>query len=173
MKKVKIVWIAVFLLSLSQAKFIAQHKQALNKIVEDFRTSVILHNNQEKFSNLFLHDSITWGAIVAGKTKNYILKQKLDFTFKSSNLASFYKKLEDGVEEKFYNVDIKVRGDFATISFDYSFHLKSEIKHWGTEYWSLILVNDSWKISSVTWSMNMEQLEKCPFLLEDLFVLKS
>ena len=173
MKKVKIVCIAVLLSSLAQAQDIKQNTQALQQIVEDFRTSIIKHNDEKKFTNLFLNDSITWGAIVAGKTKVHVLKQKPDFTFQAGDHKSFYKILKDGDEEKFYNVNINVRGDFATISFDYSFNSKSVIQNWGIEYWSLILINDSWKITSVTWSMNMEQLEKCPFVVDDLFVLSN
>lgn len=158
---------------MAQAQITEYHNQALKQIAEDFRSSIIEHNDEEKFANLFLNDSITWGAIVTGKTKAHVLKQKPDFTYKSSDLMRFYKKLIDGVEEKFYNVNIDVRGDFATISFDYSFNLKSVIKHWGVAYWSLILINDAWKITSVTWSMNMEQLEKCSFIAEDLFVMST
>jgi hypothetical protein len=173
MKKIKIVLIIVLFSSLAQAQITEHHNQALKQIVEDFRTSIIEHNNEEKFNNLFLNDSITWGAVVTGKTKARVLQQNPDFKFQSGDPRSFYKSLKDGVEEKFYNVSIDVRGDFATISFDYSFSLKSLIQHWGIEYWSLILVNDSWKITSVTWSMNMEKLEKCPFVAENLFVMNT
>ncbi len=173
MKKIKIVCIAVLLSSLAQAQSIKQNTQALLQIVEDFRISIIKQNDEEKFTNLFLNDSITWGAIVTGKTKTHVLKQKSGFTFQSSDLMSFYKNLNPGDEEIFYNVIISVRGDFATISFDYSFNSKSVIQNWGVEYWSLILVDDSWKITSVTWSMNMEQLEKCPFVTDDFFVLSN
>mgnify|MGYP003127175514 CR=1 FL=1 len=173
MKRIKIVFITVLLSSLAQSQITKHHNQALKQIVEDFRISIIDHNDEEKFTNLFLNDSITWGAVVTGKTKARVLKQNPDFTFQSSDPNSFYKNLKDDVEEKFYNVNIDVRGDFATISFNYSFNLKSVIQHWGIEYWSLILVNDSWKITSVTWSMNMEKLERCPFLAADLFVLST
>jgi hypothetical protein len=44
------------------------------------------------------------------------------------------------------------------------------VSNWGTEYWSLIKLNGSWKITSVTWTTNLEQLEKCPFKKEDQFV---
>ncbi len=173
MKKIKIVFIAVLLSSLAQAQVAKHHNKLLKQIIENFRTSIIEQNDEEKFTNLFLNDSITWGAIVTGKTKAHVQKQNPDSTFQSSDLMSFYKNLNPGDEEIFYNVIISVRGDFATISFDYSFNSKSVIQNWGVEYWSLILVDDSWKITSVTWSMNMEQLEKCPFVADDFFVLSN
>lgn len=173
MKKIKIAFIAVLLSSLAQAQVAKHHNQALKQIVEDFRTSIIKQNDEEKFANLFLNDSITWGAIVTGKTKTHVLKQNPDFTFQAGSPKGFYEIIKDGDEEKFYNLNINVRGDFATISFDYSFNSKSVLQNWGVEYWSLILIKDSWKITSVTWSMNMEQLEKCSFVADDLFVLSN
>ena len=144
----------------------------LKQVIEAFRVSIIEQDDFEKFSNLFLHDSITWAAIVTGKTKQMVLKQKPDFTFKSSTYKSFFNNLKKGSEEKFYDVNIDVRNDFATISFEYSFNVNSEIQNWGTEYWSLIKIHDSWKITSVIWSQNLSKLEKCPFTSENLFTLR-
>ena len=141
----------------------------LNQVLEDFRTSIIDHNDIEKFSNLFLHDSITWSAIFTNKTKEMALKQMPDFTFDSSNYTTFFKGLKDGTEEKFYNVKIDQRDKFATISFDYTLSINSKIENWGVEYWSLMLINDTWKITSVTWTMNSEEIEKCSFLHDDIF----
>ncbi len=144
----------------------AQNKNSnrkLKQVIEDFRTSIIEHNDVEKFSNLFLHDSITWSAIFSNKTKKMALKQMPDFTFHSTNYETFYENLKENTEEKFYEVEINERSEFATISFDYTLSINSKIQNWGTEYWSLILINDTWKITSVTWTMNNEEIEKCPF----------
>lgn len=146
-------------------------KAELEEIIDVFRVSIIEKNNFKKFSNLFLHDSITWAAIITGKTKKKVLQQNPNFTFQGTTYKSFFEALKDGSEEKFYNVEIDVRNEFATISFDYSFIENSKIQNWGTEYWSLILVNDAWKITSVTWSQNLQQFEPCPFKPEDLFKL--
>jgi hypothetical protein len=172
MKKIKIVAAFLLLTSLVQAQNSHENNQQLYQVVEDFRTTIINQNDEEKFYNLFLHDSITWAAIVTGKYKEVVLAQKPDFTFQSTDYKSFLKMLETGDEEKFYDVKIAVRNEFATISFEYTFNKNGDIENWGTEYWSLILINDSWKITSVTWSMNLEKLEKCPFAADDYFVLK-
>ena len=66
---------------------------------------------------------------------------------------------------------IDTRGEFATISFDYSFSFNSKIQNWGVEYWSLILVNEKWKITSVNWTMNYQDIEKYPFTNETKFRL--
>ncbi len=166
----------LFFLSMlfATSSFNAQNQSSdkkLEQVIEDFRTSIITHNDFEKFDNLFLHDSITWSAIFTNKTKEMALKQMPNFTFYSTDYKTFYKNLKKNTEEKFYNVQINKQGDFATISFDYTLSVDSKIQNWGIEYWSLILLNDSWKITSVTWTMNNEEIEKCSFSSEIPFTL--
>lgn len=160
----KLLFFGFILFSISlNAQTKSDNNAELNKLIETFRISIIEHNDFEKFSNLFLHDSITWAAIPTGETKKNLLKKRPGIAFLTSNYKSFFEGLEKGSEEKFYNVEIDVRDEFATISFDYSFIMNSKILNWGTEYWSLIIVNNEWKITSVTWSQNMQQIEACPF----------
>jgi hypothetical protein len=146
-------------------------EKQLERVIEEFRVSISEHNDVEKFNRLFLHDSITWAAIFTNKTKEMTLKQRPDFVFHSGDYKTFYSNLKEGAEEKFYNVKIDRRGEFATISFDYSFSSNSKILNWGTEYWSLILVDEQWKITSVTWTMNYQEIERCPFTDETEFRL--
>ncbi|MEM9361948.1 MAG: nuclear transport factor 2 family protein [Bacteroidota bacterium] len=146
-------------------------ERKLEQVIEDFRTSIIEHDSIEKFGNLFLHDSITWAAIFTNKTKKAAMGQMPDFNFHSTDYKTFYTNLKEKSEEKFYDVKIDQRGEFATISFDYSLSVDSKVQNWGTEYWSLMLVNDLWKITSVTWTMNNEEIERCPFSDEKPFRL--
>jgi len=147
--------------------------QALKQVIEDFRISIIEHDNEEKFNNLFLHESITWATIYTAKSKASILEKNPNFKYYSSDFKSFYKNLLGGnIEEKFYNVKIDTRDKFATISFDYTFAKNSKIQNWGVEYWSLMKVEGSWKITSVTWTMNLENIQKCPFVSDQYFILK-
>ncbi|TPN85193.1 hypothetical protein [Aquimarina algicola] len=169
--KFKLLFFSFLVTSLLTAQNTENSHTDLEKIVESFRVAIIDHSDFEKFSDLFLHDSITWAAIVTGNTKKMVLKQKPDFTFKASDYKSFFNTLKEGSEEKFYDVKIDVRNEFATISFDYSFNVNSKVQNWGTEYWSLILVNDTWKITSVTWSQNLEKIDACPFKDENIFKL--
>ncbi|WP_339143417.1 nuclear transport factor 2 family protein [Croceitalea sp. MTPC5] len=146
-------------------------ERKLKQVIEDFRTSIIEHDSIEKIGNLFLHDSITWAAIFTNKTKKAAMAHMPDFRFHSTDYKTFYTNLKEKSEEKFYNLKIDERGEFATISFDYSLSIDSKVQNWGTEYWSLMLVNGIWKITSVTWTMNNEEIEKCPFSNETPFRL--
>lgn len=142
----------------------------IKQVIEDFRVAIIHHKDEKQFANLFLENDITWATIYTGKTKEALLKRKPDFKFQSSNFTDFFKLLNsknEPVEEKFYNVQISTRNNFATVSFDYSFNLNQKVANWGVEYWSLIEVNGSWKITSVTWTTNLQHFEKCPFKAEN------
>lgn len=159
-------------------KGVAQEKTEilpeLNQVIEDFRISIIYHDDWEKFSNLFLHDSITWATINVGRTKVELSKANPNFKFYSSNIKSFFQLLKSKIgeiEEKFYNVKITKRNEFATISFDYAFYINNQVNNWGTEYWSLIFFDNRWKITSVTWTTNLQSYEKCSFKEENRFVL--
>jgi len=172
MKKSILLITILSLSTLSMAQR-ADHKAALYQLIEDFRTSTIEHDNPEKFYNLFLNENITWSAIYTGKSKLNIEKKRPGFSTYDSNIKKFYTYLSDGMEERFYNIEIEVRNDFATVSFDYSFLKGGDIQNWGTEYWSVLLVNDQWKITSVTWSMNMQNVEPCPFAEMEHFTLNQ
>ncbi|PQB05745.1 hypothetical protein BST85_13230 [Aureitalea marina] len=63
------------------------------------------------------------------------LKQMPDFVFYSGDYETFNNNLKGKTKEKFYRVKVDTRGDFATISFDYSFSFDSKIQNWGIEYW--------------------------------------
>jgi len=138
-------------------------EQKLERVVEDFRVSINEHSDEEKFSNLFLHETITWVAIYTGKTRKARLEENPSFRYSPSNYKTFYSKMRDGYEEKFYNLDMNIRKEFATVSFDYTFSIDSKLNNWGTEYWSLVLVEGEWKITSVTFSVNLQRFEKSPF----------
>lgn len=169
--KFKLFFISILLTSFFINAQTKDSNPKLKRVVEDFRTSIIEHNDVEKFDNLFLHDSITWSAIFTNKTKQKALEQMPDFKFHSTSYKLFYEKLKDNSEEKFYNVEINRRSEFATISFDYTLSINSNIQNWGTEYWSLILIDDMWKITSVTWTMNNEEIEKCSFSNKTPFII--
>lgn len=173
-QKFKMLLVIGFLITTtSSAQKDTSDKKALYQVIEDFRISIIKHDNADKFYDLFLNDSIAWAAIPTGKTKEEMEKIRPNFKIYSSNFKQFYKMISSVniPEEKFYKIEISVRDEFATISFNYSFNIDSKIVNWGTEYWALLLVEDTWKITSVTWTMNMQHHKECPFEGDTYFKL--
>lgn len=149
----------------------------IKEVIEDFRMGIINLDDQQKWSDMFLHDSITWAMIKEGKTQQVQNATDPSFRFFSSDPISFFEflkgKKEDLFEEKFYDVKIYSSGDFATVDFLYTFTSNGEVLNWGKEYWSLMKVKGDWKITSVTWTENMERIESCPFTHMESFHLNS
>jgi hypothetical protein len=139
-------------------------QKSLFKVVETFKKAITKEANQKEFYNLFLHDSITWATVLEGKTKK-VLKKKADYKpFRSMTFKQFYGFVsKNNCEEKFYNVNIADDNKYATISFDYSFSKDGKVLNWGKEYWNLLKVENEWKITSVLWTTNFQNIEKCPF----------
>lgn len=138
--------------------------KSLNTIVETFKKAITNDVTKEAFYNLFLYDTVTWATILEGKTKE-VLKKKSDYKpFINKSLNVFYDFVStNNCEEKFYNVAIDHDHHFAKISFDYSFSLDGAIQNWGKEYWTLLKVGDGWKITSVLWTTNFQNIEQSPF----------
>lgn len=142
----------------------SENVKSLKTIVETFKRAISNEVTKEEFYNLFLYDTVTWATILEGKTKE-VLKKKSDYKpFINKSLNVFYDFVsKNNCEEKFYNVNIANDNNYATISFDYSFFLDGEVQNWGKEYWNLLKVENEWKITSVLWTTNFQNIEKSPF----------
>lgn len=159
--------ILILLIALAQSSLAdpkSDSTQELKALIETFRVAVIDQNREKEFYDLFLHDKITWVTIYEGKTKEKLLSNNRYRPFISSSFTEFYEFLKSGkYEEKFYNVEISSDKNYANIKFDYTFHKEDKIQNWGKEYWTLLKTNGKWKITSVIWTTNLEEIEKCPF----------
>ena len=145
------------------------HAQSISEIkilVESFRQGIISLESEGDWSELFLHDSITWAMIKGGQTEIASNFKSPGFRLFSSDPISFYHFLErqdHNFEEKFYDLNISLSEPFATVEFLYTFHKDDTLRNWGKEYWSLLKVKGEWKISSVTWTEHLQSIELCPF----------
>ncbi|MEO0505912.1 MAG: prolyl oligopeptidase family serine peptidase [Bacteroidota bacterium] len=146
------------------------------QVLEDFRIGIISLEDEDEWSELFLHDTITWAMIREGQTELVKNSENPTFRFYSSNPISFFKFLKSKnqqFEEKFFNIMVSTNDKFATVDFQYTFNQNGKILNWGKEHWSMLKVKGEWKISSVTWTENLQTLEKCPFSNMDSFALSQ
>ncbi len=156
--------LALFFLTSSINIHAQKTNKNFNRIINTFSDAIKNPEMETEFYNLFLHDSITWATVNAGKTKEVLKSKKNYKPYSSASFKAFYKMIKSGnYEEKFYNIVTNQDKNYATINFDYSFHKESEIKNWGKEYWTLLKVDEQWKITSVLWTTNYQYIEKCPF----------
>jgi hypothetical protein len=162
MKNILIIILLAFM-NISTVKSQTNIK-SLKKIVTTFKEAISNDVTKEEFYNLFLYDTVTWATVPEGKTKE-VLKKKSDYKpFTNKSLNVFYDFVStNNCEEKFYNVTIDHDHNYAKISFDYSFSLDHKVINWGKEYWTLLKVDNEWKITSVLWTTNFQNIEESPF----------
>ena len=75
----------------------------------------------------------------------------------TGRLSGFIKSIsetEDALDEKFYNVNIKMDGNAALVTFDYEFIRNEKVQNYGFETWNMVKVDGLWKIATVFWTVN-------------------
>lgn len=171
MKKILITliffWVTVQFSAPAQAQQIdAQTRTALEKVLQDFMAS-IKERDSVKFYSLFYDGPVTWVGVDKEKSYQSYLKKnsKIIKNYFRSSPQSFIRGIiadGDGEEEKFYNIRMDGDERVATITFDYSYWSKGKKQNWGQESWALIRANGKWKITSVIFSVEMENIAPEP-----------
>ncbi|HDS1581500.1 TPA: nuclear transport factor 2 family protein [Stenotrophomonas maltophilia] len=144
------------------ARNAAADTQAIEQVIESFRTSLI-NKDKPTYMSLFFSDKaedIGWQVVSEDVRLQDIRRTKPDAIKARQIPANNFIALIDGAvaspktkEEKFSNTSIQTDGDVASVSFDYSFHDDGVITNWGTEMWQLVRTERGWKIFSVVYSM--------------------
>lgn len=139
-------------------------KAEIEQVVKTFMGC--LHKKDSvKFYSLFHKDPVVWVGV--SKEKSYQDDLKKDSTAReyfSSTYKRFYKSIADnGSEiEKFSNIQIVNDERIAAVTFDYSFWKNNKKENWGKESWGMVKVNGKWKIASVLFSYEMEEVAPEP-----------
>lgn len=162
MKKVLIGVLLMFNLSIAYC----QEKQLTNKeeiehILQTFM-QCIKTKDSLRFYSLFHHEPVLWVGIAKEKSYQYDLARNPNIKdYFESSYKKFFKSIAGNnnlYEEKFYNIQIIEDGYIASVNFDYSFWKNNEKKNWGKESWGLIKTNNQWKICSVLFSYEYENI---------------
>lgn len=139
-------------------------KQIINQMLIDFMQSLSTKDST-KFYGLFYDGPVSWVGCFSEKSDQFNKKQRADLAnFFVSDYKTFFRSIYaiPSVEEKFYNVSILEDGNIASVTFDYSFWIGKQKQNWGKEFWGLVKCNDQWKITSVIFSMEYEQVSAEP-----------
>ncbi len=124
------------------------------QIVNKF-TAAIIEKNESEFINLFYEKSIPWLGVHGYKRQSKVTSDiAID---KGSHLTfiAWVRAQPEIIEEKFSNIRIISDNDIASVYFDYSFHIGEHKSNWGEESWQLVKTSEGWKISAVTYSVNL------------------
>ncbi|MDJ1485845.1 hypothetical protein QNI16_35515 [Cytophagaceae bacterium YF14B1] len=134
----------------------------LSQLVTDFRQSIITKDSS-CFHSLFHHKNITWTGVFKTETQQWRLQQdSLAENFFDNDYQSFFNKLikkPNVYEEVFCNLVIEHDGSIGFVSFDYSFWTNKKKENWGREIWTVVKANNQWKIASVCFSLQLEEVK--------------
>ena len=139
-------------------------KKEIKKILETFM-GCLIKKDSTTFYNLFHNEPTAWVGVFKEKTQQDRLKK--DSTrnnYFESTYKRFYRSISDmgADEEKFYNIDINTDGSISSVTFDYSFWENKKKINWGKESWGLVKINGQWKITSVIFSLEFENINPEP-----------
>jgi hypothetical protein len=139
------------------------NKTEIQQVLTDFMDCLI-HKDSIKFYNLFHEDPVVWTGVTQKKSHLAELeKNSAEKDYFSATYKEFYRSFfKNEIEEKFYHVEIIEDGYIATVIFDYSFWYKGKKLNWGKESWGLIKTNGRWKITSVIFSIEYEEINPEP-----------
>lgn len=104
---------------------------------------------------------MTWVGVYKDKTHHRRFeKDSSSLNCKIADYKTWFRSTTIGAskEEKFYNVNIDTDGFIASVTFDFSFWAAGKKGLWGKESWGLVKINKQWKIASVIFSMELENI---------------
>ncbi|AZA93337.1 nuclear transport factor 2 family protein [Chryseobacterium sp. G0162] len=162
MKKLLLLLVLGFNFSFAQTK---DEKEIL-KVMNDFMES-IKTRNEAQYLSLF-QEPVLWTGIYKDRTQAKRLEKnpKAEYYFADDYKAFIKGFKDDKSEEKFDNIKIVEDGAVASANFDYSFWYDGKMENWGKEIWMLMKINGIWKITSVTFSMDLAKYFPQPSLNE-------
>lgn len=139
-----------------------QIRKELETVMHDFMAS-IKTGDSTKFYKLFYDGPVTWVGVDKEQSHQYFVKKnnKLSKNYFKSSPQSFIRSIVaegGGEEEKFYNIRMDGDERVAIITFNYSYWSKGKKQNWGQESWGLIRADGQWKIASVIFSVEMENV---------------
>lgn len=162
MKRLLLLFVLSFNLSFAQTKDETEIRKVMNDFMESIKT-----RNEIQYLSLF-QEPVLWTGIYKDRTQAKRLEKnpKAEYYFADDYKAFIKGFKDDKSEEKFDNIKIVEDGAVASANFDYSFWYDGKMENWGKEIWTLMKINGIWKITSVTFSMDLAKYFPQPSLNE-------
>jgi ketosteroid isomerase-like protein len=160
------IFLVLFLLSFNCIFAQSKDEIAIRKVMDEFM-GCIKSRDEAKFLSLF-QDPVLWTGTFTARTHAKLLEKdpKAESFFTDDYKAFIRSFKDDKSEEKFDNIKIIEDGSIASANFDYSFWNDGKMENWGKEIWTLMKINGVWKISSVSFSMDLTKYYPQPSLKE-------
>lgn len=141
---------------------IAIAETQIKQVVEQFKSSII-NKDKATFGTLFYSEDIPFIAVFSDemRTRKRVENPNYPAAVNFGKFGSVLKMISDDEEqeEKIWNLKVQTDGYLGTVHFDYSDHLDGKMRAWGTESWSLVKVEESWKITSISFTVTEVDVE--------------
>ncbi|OCA76867.1 hypothetical protein BBH99_11790 [Chryseobacterium contaminans] len=162
MKRLLLLLVLSFNFSFAQTRDEKEIRKVMNNFMESIKT-----RNEAQYLSLF-QEPVLWTGIYKDRTQAKRLEKnpKAEYYFADDYKAFIKGFKDDKSEEKFDNIKIVEDGAVASANFDYSFWYDGKMENWGKEIWTLMKINGIWKITSVTFSMDLAKYFPQPSLNE-------
>ena len=152
MKSSLLILVAIFLGSVN---FFAQSEEkAITDVIDRF------------FISMTERDSATAAEILTPDGQYYGTHrngEKLEvFRVTHESYLSRLSKRKENVLERYWNPTIHVEGPIAQVWAEYDFYINGVFSHCGVDAFSLIIVEDKWKICGVIFNMETEGCPESP-----------
>lgn len=137
-----------------------QHHTAINKVLQTFMHCMTTKDSAT-FYTLFYDGPVTWVGVYQTATQQKRISSNAGMPdHKLSDYKSWFRSIILGSpkEEKFYNLQINTDGHVAAVTFDFSYWAGGKKSIWGKETWGMIRINNEWKITSVLFSIEQENI---------------
>ncbi|MFL0810863.1 MAG: hypothetical protein K6L76_10645 [Agarilytica sp.] len=125
-------------------------------VVETFR-SAIKTKNKESFFSLISEGEVPWIGIYDDDTlaRGATLLPDHSKVWRDSPEGFIDKIVSTAhkIDERYWDLQIHMNGEIASVHFQYSFHINGHKQNWGEEAWQLIHIDGQWKITSVIYSI--------------------
>lgn len=132
-----------------------QDEKDIRKVMDTFLEAVNTRDN-EKFNSLFHEHVLSIGNFTERTQKSRIKNGEKGPSYFLDDYKTVISNLKDDKsKEKFDNIKIIEDGTVASANFDYSFWYDGKMTDWGREIWTLLKIDGKWKITSITYSMEL------------------
>lgn len=138
-------------------------KAHIEQVVEQFKSSII-NKDKATFASLFYSEDIPFIAVFSDAMLARKRAENPDYPA-SVNFGQFGSVLkmisdDEAQEEKIWDLTIQTDGYLGSVHFSYSDHVNGKMRAWGTESWSVVKVEDDWKITSISFTVTEVENEK-------------
>ncbi|AZA50795.1 nuclear transport factor 2 family protein [Chryseobacterium carnipullorum] len=159
----------IFLLLLSFNLSFAQTQDEINlrRLANEYTSLLNSAGKEEQLYKMFFGDVQVSGIFTQrsfAKRRERIPDVSQIYTQDYKTFISGFKKYQS--ENKTDHVKIMTDGEIASVVSDYSCFYKDVMEHWGKEILTFVKINDEWKISAITFSVELAHHFKQPSLQE-------